>query len=1529
MRCKAIALIWACCSIYASNAQQRTYYKEPTWQPRAVLPYKDAIHDNFWPKSPNVTVDYNDPNFDDTRLSQVPAPGIHPRVLVTPSDVEAIRAKVALGDKAPMHFRTMWERVKKLQSPFYALVTKNDSLGRKMALELVQKIKDLEPKIEAMDQRPDRDNLWAVERSIVASNDPNPPTEIWELLDYDYLHYWMTEEERSLARKIIAKIIRERISNFIMVPDHFMINNHEGFGMEYIRLMLLIEGEEGFDEALFNLAVKKCDAMLSWYLTKDGICYESIKGWLNVSAFVAVGMRERKLLKHSHLRAKINYFLAATRWEDGSWKIRDEMRASAFHVIWMMKYFHPKDERLDFLHSATFTTHPFLLDASVKWPDPVGICNELLLLFAENGLTDTSGKVINWNLQANIDRLKLPLTLHDSTRGYVEVRNSWKKEDLKVGFVCKQDFYYGGHEGSENNRLTIWKDGVNWVQDNNMLATKATFLQNMLTVDGMGCHWPPVAGNWLGMQESNIGVTAAGDGKMGYSFYKIMQVHPLAFPSAKIPYYQPFTEGNFDLSRDLQIAFQPSTIAWNDGYAHTDYGPWSGETRLVESYKPFNTMQQAYRTVHVAKGKYPYVLVFDDAKKDEQEHQFDFNLSVPIDAELVEAITPEIVFQNSEPSLNRMSDIILSKGPVLRDATTGKAILKKGQPLCLIRVLWRNTTYGFPVPRLEKFQGYSLVTIPAKSVSPEFRILIYPYQHGDPIPQTNWNTQRTTLTVDFKEVQDVYQLAQSDGGRTVLAMQRNNSKHHSHATPSAPTIQIRSHTYQPSDFRYTRLANKIPTYLIHDSLTVNMKYPDDGAIIRYTLDGSTPTETSEIYTYPIIIKNSSTLKAATFNTNWIQGKQQSTTTTVIFESKKAATAIIPPTNATNGLTVSVYEINTKLYNDKGFFVADKIMLPDVRNYKPILTTTLTNFKLPAVTPQQPLEQQSKGFYAFKGWFYASQTAVYTFHVHSCGPILMEVGNQTAIEHIGVFHQQLADRSGEVVLQKGWHAIALTICDPLFWNINSLPEMPFTVRYQINDGSIQNINDAQLKTIGTKTTTAPINLQKATVLNTMLEPGFVLSTYDRIGKRRDADFLDIDTTEPTFQAKSNQLEAANSRNNVRVYDGYFFAPMSGAYQFNMPYRVGDNAGLGATQASCQSQLRINNNIILQRGVYGRNLNGIAHLQTGWHRISMRFGTGEATCTVTMPNQQTIRLTANSIYREATVSIVPKGITTNGSNCEFFDSVQVVLQFEKDKDAIIKYTTDGSIPTSNALTYNGRITLNNNTTIRAVAIKNNNIISAVANMQFKKVLAPEYGSLGYVAFDQWNGDANVNTNANYNVWLAPGSSITNGLKEKAALVQSTTSLLSKSVDINVARGATIKPGMKLYNINMRENALTVTLWFKTDALNGKLFSKEGINAFGKSYRTIYCQLNNGRLQGPRVSGGTITPSKWHFVVLSASEQKVTLYLDGMQVATGNGTKDIMTDALDFFTGCNGTVQAVQLFDRYLQLDEVKKLYQQTKQ
>jgi Concanavalin A-like lectin/glucanases superfamily/Fn3 associated len=1520
------------CLFQQSIAQNKQYYQEPLWQPRAILPYADAINNNFWPASPKVAVDYNDLGFANNRLSKVPAPGIYPRVLITPNDVESIQQKLALGENAPIAFRVMWERVSKSQSPFFALVTKNDELGKKLAKELVQKIKDLLPKIDAMDKRPDRDNLWAVERSIIADGDPDPPSEIWDLLNYDYLHQWMTADECELARNVIERITKNRISNFLMVPDHFMINNHEGFGMEYIRLMLLIEGQKGFDQKLFDLAVHKVNAMLDWYLDKDGMCYESIKGWLNISAFISVGLRDRALLKHSHLMAKMHFFQAATRWEDGSWKIRDEMRASAFHVIWMMHYYHPNDESIDFLYQSTFSTHPFLTDASVRWPDPVGIAMELLLLYADNGMVNQSGQPTNWNDQVNIDKLHLPLTWQDSARGYVDVRNSWRKDDLHVGFVCKQDFFYGGHEGSENNRLTLWKDGVNWIQDNNMLATKATFLQNMLTVDGMGCHWPPAPGNWLGVQETKDGLVAAGDGKIGFSYTKVMQVHPLAFPSAKIPYYAPFSEGNFDLSRDLQIAFQPSTIKWNDGYAHTDYGPWSGETRLVESYKPFNVMEQAYRTVQVAKGNYPYVLVMDDAKKDNNMHQFEWNISVPIDAELVEVSTPEVVFQNTEPSPNRVDDIILSKGTPPKDPKTGKYILKKGDPLCLIRVLWRNTDYGFPIPKLEKFQGYSLVTVPARTVSPEFRILIYPYRFGDPLPQTNWNKNRTQLTVQIKEQNDVYDLAQTEGGRTVLSMKRNARKVlQSEAKPARPVLMVRNAKFKQSDLRYTLDENKVPVYLVNNNLEVQFEYPVGSSQIRYTLDGTDPSINAELYNKPILISKSSVIKARVFDTEWQQGSNVSELLQAKFIVKKPAIGLAEiSANFKPGVNIAVYEINTKMFNDKGFFEASKIMMPDLKNYKPIFNCVSNSIEIPLVTPEQPLEQQCKGFYRYTGYFFAKEKGVYTFDVNSCGPITLEIANESVIAATGIFHQQQAHRKGEVVLDKGWHPIALIICDPLFWNINSLDKMPIALSYQIDGRESQTLSGTALfclpESHHQKTEVSEKWMEPIANLP-ILEPGLDMQVFDRTGKRRDTDFLDIDGLTPILSERVNTMESTSSRNTIRTFSGYFYVTTTGAYGFELPIRNGENAGLGATQASCRNQLKIGDLFVLQRGVYGRNLTGKINLKQGWHSISLRYGTGEATCKMNLPDGQTIDLNEKNIFRPAMVSVLPNNVLSQKNIYEMYASIHVKLSFPQDSLAEIRYTIDGTMPNKNASLYKRELSIEKTSKLLAVAFKNGQQVTVPVIRQFNLVSIPELRSLGSNNFTTWDGKSrNYPVNAKYKIWISPLSTITDGMHGKAIKMQSEESAMP-IVDVNVSRAAGTKPEFKVYNIQMRENALTVAIWFKTNEANGKLFGKDGYNAIGKAYRTFSCSINNGKLQASpnHLSGGQLAMNEWQFVVLTANENKMELYLNGQKVASAEGTKDLTTDALDFFTGYHAAVDNLQMFDRLLDAEEVKKLYE----
>jgi hypothetical protein len=1434
-------------------AQIRSYYHEPKWKPRISLTYDEVVNGTFWPKSPEVDKGTPDKSFDFSRLGKIPAPGVHPRVLITPDEVDMIREKVAMGDKAPLQFRALWERVKAKQTPFYALVMKDKTLGRKYADQLMEKVHRLIPKLDKLDKLSDTENLWSAERSFVAMGEPDPPIEIWHLLEYDYIAPWMTQAERNIVNGVIARITEHRVTNFMMVPDHFMINNHQGFGMEYIRLMLLIEGEKGFNKKLFDRASQKAYAMLDHFLDADGMCYETIKGWLNTSAFVAVGLRHPELLQHPHLRAKMHFFNAAMWWQNGSWKVRDEMRASAFHPIWMMHYYHPHDEYIDFLYKATLTTHPFLTDSHIRWPNPVGICEELLLLYADDGMKDKDGRIIDWRNQDLVNRLNLPLVWTDNQRGYMYVRNSWKEGDMQVAMSCKQDFFYGGHEGTEDNRIILWKDGVNWIKDNDMLATKATFLQNMITVDGKGCKWPPAPSTWLGVQDSPEAITATGDGRMGFSYSKVMQVHPYYFPSSQVPYYKPFAEANRDLTRDIQIAYHPGTIKFNDGYAHTDYGPWSSETRLVEGYKTWNTMKNYFRTVQMGKGKYPYLIVIDDAQKDDNSHLYEWNISVPLDVDLVDAITPEIRFQNTDPDFSREDDLILGRIGLPRDSVSGKTIIPKGEPLCLVRVLWRNSPYGFPVPRFERYQGYNQIVVPAISKSPEFKIMIYPYRYGDPVPVTSWNENRTELTVSIKDVKDVYHFAQSDGGRTVCSLMRNGTQVlTSKASPARPTIEVRGVEYDSYALRDTRMEKEIPVYPIVNKEIVKLSRVQAPAEVRYTLDGSEPTSSSLLYEKPIVIDKSLTLKAKTFNSKWEQGEKESATVVARFVKTTYASGLkTKPLNSMKGVATRIYEINTKIYDDKGFFSASKIMMPKLDDYKCQQTTYLDSLRLPHSTPQSPLEEQCKAFYRINAWFYADGDGIYRFSINSCGPVTLDIANRTVIERTGMFHQQQDVRSGEVALGKGWHSFELVVCDPLYWNINSLDIMPFEVLCAKNGEKPQVLSADRF----CYTPIGNVNIQKEAgipVLQPMknipkMRQGFNVYSYDCIGKRMSSDFLDIDNSEPYNQAYATSLESRDGRNIVRAYNGYFYAPVDGLYSFNTPLTNGEGQHLGARQASCINQLKIGNEVIVQRGVYGRNPLRQVKLQKGWYPVSIRLGVSGTDITVTYPDGSSSLLNGDNVFCD----IQPK-------------QTAQIIGYDK--------------------------------------------------------------PIGMIDFNQWNGKQGVlPLKAGFDAWIGYGASIGKGQHGTALSTPMNNKMFTTAVDVNVARDY-INPAVRVYNLKLNENAMTVALWFKSDELSGSLFGKTGYNAYGKGYNTVSCELNNGSLYANpgHLRSKKLEAGKWYHVVLSASEEQMALYVDGEQVATAPGSTKIATDALDFFLNHHAIVENIRIYNVALPKKDVETLY-----
>jgi hypothetical protein len=665
--------------------------------------------------------------------------------------------------------------------------------------------------------------------------------------------------------------------------------------------------------------------------------------------------------------------------------------------------------------------------------------------------------------------------------------------------------------------------------------------------------------------------------------------------------------------------------------------------------------------------------------------------------------------------------------------------------------------------------------------------------------------------------------------------------------------------------------------------------------------------------------------------SWVFGPKNSETTTtklVVVSPAKGLSAA--PVNSKSGLLVSVYEKNTKLYNDKGFFEASKIMMPDLNHEKPTLVTTVSNFKLPEVTPQQPMELQSKGFYRFSGLFYAKEPGIFRFEVNSCGPVTFDIAKQSVIESVGVFHQQLAHRTGEAALDKGWHHFELVICDPLFWNINSLDPMPFRVTYACNGGALQEIRNEQLRFTNESNlilvAQPGIIWQEAISTKLRMEPGFELRTFDRTRKRRDTDFLDVEGLKPLHSGRTRVLESTESRNMVRSYSGYFNAPITGVYQFSTLGRIGESAGLGAKQASCQNQVKIGDEVVVQRGVYGRNPSGVIGLKKGWHPVSLRFGASETICNVVLPDGQTIQLSGDNVFRNSLVKVTMNGTKVEQSPQEIFEPAKVSLHLPEG-NAEIRYTLDGTFPNGKSPVYTSSFTIEKSATLTAVAFESGQVITAPVILEFKRVDVPQSGSLGTINFEQWNGKTgNFAVKGDFQLWLANSCKIGLGPNGRALEIQTGNIKNEVAVDVNVSRGAS-KAGLKLHHLKMRDNALTVALWFKTDELTGKLFGKDGYNAFGKGYKTLSCSMDNGRLlaRPGQLSGGMVAAGIWQYVVLTASESEMSLYLNGANVATGPGTKDITTDALDFFVDHTVTLSGLQLFDRLLQPGEVKRLYE----
>ena len=186
--------------------------------------------------------------------------------------------------------------------------------------------------------------------------------------------------------------------------------------------------------------------------------------------------------------------------------------------------------------------------------------------------------------------------------------------------------------------------------------------------------------------------------------------------------------------------------------------------------------------------------------------------------------------------------------------------------------------------------------------------------------------------------------------------------------------------------------------LFMDKVTVALATTTKDAEIRYTLDGSEPTEQSALYEQPFELDKTTLIKAKGFK----EGLRSSRTLSISATKAelKAALSVNPTQNGTS------YK----------YFEGTYQKVADVEK-SPLLES--------GVMPEPSIKgakQEDHFGYIFTGYIYAPEDGVYEFSTRSDDGSVLYIGKEKVVDN-DASHAAI-DATGRIPLQKGYHPFAL-------------------------------------------------------------------------------------------------------------------------------------------------------------------------------------------------------------------------------------------------------------------------------------------------------------------------------------------------------------------------------------------------------------------------------------------------------------------------------------------------------------------------
>jgi hypothetical protein len=572
-------------------------------------------------------------------------------------------------------------------------------------------------------------------------------------LTYDWAYNLMTDQQRKEVRGFIATITQgKQFLGLDQVPAFpGNTSNWIIIHMNLLPLVLSIEGEEGYDALVYERCL---EGMRKWvYVASgpDGAPFEGMNKstyapqWLLPLAKRGADFIGSEWSKNHVRRFQLGVMLPWGRdfvYETGIGSPRD---MTAF------KYAHPNDPFVDLIYAGTVL--PLLEhDAQPTWTNirttyapwwPKVVINDDPL--------GCDGDKYDFDVRfdsvmATLREQDEPLTYYSDYRGLMTTRTGWGRDEVFLYFEPRN--VPGGHTRDSRNEFVLAAHGRLWATRTTAVEDSSE-LHSVLLIDGEGQGHQCPQGKTVAMVDEPLATFCVGDARWAYSHaagsdadspVKVTpnnsRLHPSPLPWMDKPWN-----------------FLP---AWNTGMTGAGrHGHW----------RDHNPVQYAYRTAGLVRGEHPYALIIDDYRKDDGRHLYQWLMQVPEDVKIVSRSI-------GTPGQDTVLDLVLGEKEgnrrlLLRVLATG------AEPSEARLVQTEATLESYEEHDRGHVTTYQRISLPLKSVSGHFIILLYPQRKGHPMPVTVWNRDRTQVTITIGDQEDIVTFAKAESGRTTLRTTRN------------------------------------------------------------------------------------------------------------------------------------------------------------------------------------------------------------------------------------------------------------------------------------------------------------------------------------------------------------------------------------------------------------------------------------------------------------------------------------------------------------------------------------------------------------------------------------------------------------------------------------------------------------------------------------------------------------------------------------------------------------------------------------